>query len=123
MKLIDFNQRFGTADRRRLSGIVVCICTGWLVASCSGPVAIGKIVAEPTKYDGKTVTVEGEVSGTQSLLLVKFYTLQDETGKITIVTEEAMPNDGATKRVKGKVIEALSIADKSLLVIRENRKD
>lgn len=123
MKLIDCSNRIVSADRRRISSILMCICAGWLVASCAGPVAIGKIVAEPSKYDGKTVTVEGEVSGTQSLLLVKFYSLHDETGKITIVTEEAMPKDGATKRVKGKVIEALSIADKSLLVIRENRKD
>jgi len=119
----NFNQRSATANRKRVSGIIMGICAGWLVASCSGPVAIGKIVEEPSKYDGKTVTIEGEVSGTQSLLLVKFYSLQDETGKITIVTEESMPKDGATKRVKGKVIEALSIADKSLLVVRENRKD
>lgn len=123
MRDINFNQRFVTANRRRISGIVMGICAGWIVASCSGPVAIGKIVQEPSKYDGKTVTVEGEVSGTQSLLLIKFYTLQDETGKITIVTEESMPQDGATKRVKGRVHEALSIADQSLLVIRENRKD
>ena len=111
------------ANRKRSCGIILCICAGWLVASCSGPVAIGKIVEERSKYDGKTVTVEGEVSGTQSLLLIKFYTLQDETGKITVVTEEAMPKDGATKRVKGRVQEAVSILDKSLLVIRENRRD
>lgn len=123
MKLMNFNKRSLSADRRRITGLVMCICAGWLVAGCSGPVAIGRIVQEPSKYDGKTVTVEGEVSGTQSLLLIKYYSLQDETGKITIVTEEAMPKDGATKRVKGKVIEALSIADKSLLVIREHRKD
>lgn len=123
MRIINFYQHFVTSNRLQISGVVMCICSGWLVASCSGPVAIGKIVQEPSKYDGRTVIVEGEVSGAQSLLLIKYYTLQDKTGKITVVTEEAMPRDGATKRVKGKVIEALSIADKSLLVIRENRKD
>ena len=113
----------GNINFNRRSGIIMCICAGWLVVSCSGPVAIGKIVEAPSKYDGNTVTIEGEVSGTQSLLLIKFYTLQDATGKITVVTEESMPKDGATKRVKGRVQEALSIGDKSLLVLRENRRD
>ena len=123
MRTIQINGHPGPAFPRRGLGVVLWLCAVCLLAGCSGPIAIGKIIQDPRKYDGKTVTVEGMVSDRQSLVVIKYYSLTDKTGKITVVTERALPQDGLTARVKGTVHEALSIGDKSLLVLKENPKD
>jgi len=74
----------------------------------------------PRTFDGRTVTVSGQVKGPTSLVVVKYFTLVDSTGEITVVTERSLPKTGERIRVRGVVREAFSIGDRSTVVILES---
>ncbi len=83
---------------------------------------IGKILADPRAYAGKTVTVSGEVTQVFSLIFIKYFRLKDKTGEIVVVTDKPLPKVGTKISVKGTVQEAFSIGDQQLIVIVEESK-
>ena len=107
-------QRAGTAIL--LSALILFGCGGLF----STP--IGKILADPRAYAGKTVTVSGEVTQMFSLVFLKYFRVRDETGEIVIVTDKPLPKVGTKIKVKGTVQEAFSIGDQQLIVIVEQSK-
>jgi len=109
------------APRCAVASFVLVICFAASVA-CGRLVAtrIGDILDHPRDYDGKTVTVEGEVTDSTNLLVVKYYVVKDDTGEIHVVTDKAVPRKGEKVRVTGQVNQQLAIGDKSLVVIRES---
>jgi len=86
----------------------------WLMST-----KIADIKNRPRHYAGKEVTISGEVTETFSLVVVKYFTLKDDTGEITIITERPLPKEGEHLTVKGTVQEAFSIGSESMLVIVE----
>jgi len=82
--------------------------------------SIKKIIDNPRDYDGKTVTVSGEVTETFSFFVLKYFVVDDGTGTITIVTPKALPKKGTKIRVKGEVSEMFSLGETQTLVIVED---
>jgi hypothetical protein len=80
---------------------------------------IGKILENPRDYADKTVTISGEVTQVFSLLIIKYFTVKDNTGEIVVITEKTLPKPGSKMKVKGTVKEAFSLGDKSVVVIIE----
>ncbi len=81
---------------------------------------IEKILGDPRAYEGKVVTIEGEVTDrTAFFVVVKFFKIKDKTGEITVVTKKTLPAVRSTVRVKGRVDELFSIGDENLVVFRE----
>jgi len=95
-----------------------------LLLGCNGlfTTPIGKILADPRSYAGKTVTVSGEVTQIFSLVFIKYFKLRDKTGEIVIVSYRPLPRIGTKVKVKGTVQEAFSIGDQQLIVIHEEGK-
>ena len=89
--------------------------------ACSGifTTPISRIIDNPRDYDGKTVTVSGEVTEIFSFFVLKYFVLDDGTGKITVITLKALPKKGTKIRVKGEVKEMFSLGDTQALVIIE----
>ena len=83
-------------------------------------VPIGTIKDNPRAYSEKVVTIEGEVTKVFSLLVVKYFTLTDNTGEITVISEKPLPKLGTKLKVKGKVEEAFSLGNQQLLVVIES---
>jgi hypothetical protein len=96
-----------------LAFLILCQCSGLTSTK------IGDIKNHPRDYADKEVTVSGEVTGTFSMLVVKYFTLRDSTGEIMIVTQRPMPKEGEHLTVKGTVREAFSLGSETLLVIEE----
>ena len=84
---------------------------------------IEKILKNPRAYDGKAITIAGEVTDRTSLLFVKWFKLKDKTGEITVITKKSLPAVGAKERVKGKVEEAFTIGNQQLLVFVESEEE
>ena len=84
-------------------------------------VPIKKLLENPRDYENKPVYVEGEVNEVLSLLVVKYFTVKDNTGEIIVVTERILPRKGEKIKVKGRVAEAFSLGDKTLTVFKEER--
>ncbi len=110
-------------SRFRRVGIAILL-SSLVLSGCSGlfSTPIGKILADPRAYAGKTVTVSGEVTQIFSLVFIKYFRLKDETGEIVIVTDKPLPKVGTKIKVKGAVQEAFSIGDQQLIVIVEQSK-
>ncbi len=81
---------------------------------------IEKILSNPKAYEGKVVTIEGEVTDRTSFFIVlKFYKLRDRTGEIIVVTQKPLPEVRSKVHVTGKIDEAFSIGNQRLLVFVE----
>ncbi len=98
------------------------VCVSLLLfGGCASLMAtkIGDIKAHPRDYDGKTVTVAGEVTGSLNVLVVKAYTLKDATGEIVVVTDRSVPATGEKVRAHGRVNQAFAIGGESMIVLVE----
>lgn len=91
----------------------LCLCSGFI------PTKIGDIKNNPRDYVDKEVIVSGKATRTYSLLVIKYFTLLDDSGEITVVTERPLPREGERLKVRGVVKEAFAIGSESLLVIQE----
>jgi hypothetical protein len=95
-----------------------------LVAAVSGcsrffATPVKDILDNPAAYEGKTVKVTGSVVDSANLLVVKFYHLEDETGRIIVVARKAVPLRGARVTATGTVHQAFALGDQNLTVIVE----
>ena len=93
-----------------------------LLSSCNfiSGTPIKNILDNPRDYNGKVLQVKGQVSDIFSLIVIKYFTLKDGTGEITVITDKPLPKKGTTIKVKGKVQEAFSLGDQQLIVIMES---
>lgn len=107
-------------EKRFLLWLLVSIIL--FLSACDNfkPVPIGKIRDNPRDYSEKVVTIEGEVTKVFSILIVKYFSLKDNTGEITVISDKPLPKLGTKLKVKGKVEEAFSLGDQQLLVVIES---
>lgn len=101
------------------SVLLIPLILACLALSGCGGIDIGDILKDPHGFDGKRVTIKGVVSDRTSWVLIKYFTLSDGTGEITVVTDRAMPLDGTTVEVTGTVREAFSIGPAQMLIVKE----
>ena len=81
---------------------------------------IENILSNPKAYEGKVVTIEGEVTdGTAFFVVLKFFKVKDKTGEIVVVTKKSLPELKSDVLVKGKIDEAFPVGDQKLLVFVE----
>lgn len=80
---------------------------------------IKKIVENPTEYEGKEVTIKGNVKSSTNIQIVKFYYVTDGENEIIVFTKSAVPLEGVTIIVKGKVSQLLKIDDSQVTGIKE----
>jgi hypothetical protein len=103
--------------RRSLSAHVLLVLAA---AACrAGPTPIRDILAKPADFDGKTVSVSGTVTDATNVLVLKFYRVDDGTGRIAVVTRKAVPLRGTKVEATGIVHQAFVIGDESLTVLVE----
>ena len=101
--------------------IVLAIAGGmWYYLGRSNRTSIEKILSRPSEYQGKAITIEGEVTDrTAFFVVLTFFKLRDRTGEITVVTRRSLPEMRSTVGVKGKIDDAFPIGDQKLLIFME----
>ena len=88
-----------------LSGLVVF--AGLFAAACPERTSIADIEANPSRYQNKEVAIAGTVRDSYGVNIPGTrvrggaYKIDDGTGSIWIVTEDAVPTKGAQVGVKG----------------------
>lgn len=94
--------------------------TAWYYFSQIRHPRIEMILNNPRAYEGKAVTIDGEVTERTSFFVVaKFYKLRDNTGEIIVVTKRILPEVRSKVSVRGRIDEAFPIGDQKLLVFVE----
>ncbi len=104
--------------KRCLAALLLCLAAG-----CANTVSVKDILANPRAYAERTVTIDGEVTGMFSLVVVKYFTVNDGTGSINVVTARPLPAQGQRIRVTGKVNEVFSLGTETLLVLMEEKSE
>jgi hypothetical protein len=96
-----------------------------IVAACNSILTtpIQKILINPRDYADKNVTIVGTVVETFSIVVIKYFTLRDETGEIAVITDKPLPAKGQKIKVSGTVQEAFSLGDKQLIVLIEGSEN
>ena len=111
---------FGT---RRLAQLGLWPAALLILAGCASVTPIGHLLDNPSRYDGKSVRIEGEVKESAGGLGVGAYQVRDGTGTITVVSEKAgPPRTGAKIGVKGIFQALITLGSKSLAVLREQSR-
>lgn len=90
-----------------------------LLTGC-GTTRIGRILQDPSRYSNRNVTVEGRVTNVVGALVAGVYQVEDESGKIYVLSGRGVPGKGARVQVKGTVTPGINVLGKSFgTTIRE----
>jgi hypothetical protein len=101
-----------------------CIAVCAMLLSACGSVRIRQIVQNPARYENRDVKVEGRVTRSVGLVVAGAYTVDDGTGKITVLSNRPVPPSGADVRVKGTFQSGVSLLGRSFgATIRERDVD
>lgn len=88
------------------------------LAGCASATPIGQLLAEPGRYDGEEVRVEGTVTRSAGVLGMGAYEVQDETGTIVVVAQGGgVPAQGVRTRVKGTFQSVFSLLGRNVAAI------
>ena len=103
--------------------LLITVLAGLVLTACE-PVKIGDIKADPSRFRDKTVRVEGTVTTAFGVLSTGAYEIEDDTGKIYVISNRGVPSSGARVRVEGSVFSGAVVAGQSLgVAIRESKHE
>ena len=93
-----------------------------LLLSACASVKIGRITSDPSRFRNRTVQVSGTVTNSIGLLGKGGYQIEDETGRIFVISTTGVPSKGTRVAVTGSVIEGATVLGKAYgTAIRESR--
>ena len=95
---------------RRMTGVVAAVMLGLALSSC-GTTSINHVLADPSRYADKEVTVGGRVVKSASVLGRGAYQIDDGSGTLWVVTKKGAPREGAKVSVKGRVRDVMNLGD------------
>jgi hypothetical protein len=90
------------------------------VAYSLTPTKIKDVLDHPRDFEGKDITLNGVVTNAVSLLLVKYYEIQDGTGNIKIITDKLLPSRGEKLTVTGRMT-VVELGTERWVVLRESQ--
>lgn len=93
------------------------------LTACRGTMSIGELLDDPGRYDGETVRIKGEVTGSVGALGQGAYRLSDGTGIMNVLSRGGgAPREGAEVGVEGEFRSVFTFGDASQAVILEERR-
>lgn len=113
----------GSCRWRTLRAALAALVVSAVLGGCAGTVRIGRLLDDPSQFDGETVRVSGEVTEAFGVPVVGgAYRVSDGTGTLTVVTEEGAPRRGAQVSVRGIFRSVFLLGTESLSVIQEEER-
>jgi len=92
----------------RSFGLALLVFAAVMSAAC-GAKTINKVLADPSHYRNREVKLSGAVVDSYSLIGRGAYQLDDNTGKLWIVSDNGVPRRGAKVVVTGTVRDGYNI--------------
>jgi hypothetical protein len=86
----------------RAPAAIVAASLGLALTGCATR-SINTLMAEPSRYANRDVTVRGTVNHSVSLLGHGAYRIDDGTGTLWVVSTKGVPRKGARVKVTGKI--------------------
>ena len=108
---------------RRFSSLMLSLGTLAVLTGCASVTPIGELLDNSSKYNGKTVRIQGEVQQSAGAFGLGAYQVRDATGTIPVVSQQASPpRTGSKIGVTGRFDAVFTVGPKSLAVIREESR-
>ena len=109
---------------RRLAQSLAVLAVVLAFVSCNTKTtSIKNLLADPGKYDGKTVQIRGQVEQSVGALGFGAYEVKDATGTIPVVTQGGgAPSRGTEVGVQGTFRAAYTLGTSSRAVIVEQKR-
>ena len=104
---------------------VFLIASAFVFLSCQEKktTAIKTLLDDPSRFDGRTVVIAGEVEGSIGALGFGAYRVRDATGILPVVSEGGgAPTRGAKVGVEGTFRAAYTLGTESAAVLVEKRR-
>lgn len=99
--------------------LILTLLAALLLAAC-GATTIGRINADPTRFQNRTVRVSGTVVNSIGALGAGGYQIEDSTGKIYVISGTGVPSKGSRVDVTGRVQSGITVLGRSFgTAIRE----
>ena len=80
---------------------------------------IRDLLNHPRDYENKEVTIYGSVTDAASLLVVKYFEIQDNTGAIKVITDKVLPSKGEKMQVTGRM-SVVEVGTERWVALRES---
>ncbi len=94
------------------------------LTACPSEATIGKLNSDPGRYRDKEVSVRGVVINSFGALGFGAYELDDETGRIWVLTETGVPVKGSRVRAIGQYINGMTWGGRNYgSALRERGRD
>ena len=106
----------------RLESMRYSILTGaaLVLAGCA-PMTIGRINADPSRYQNRMVKVNGTVTNSVGLMGKGGYQIEDSTGRIIVISGKGVPSRGSKVTVTGRVAPGAEVLGTAVgVTIRED---
>ena len=124
-----FRQRYQVVEvvmksKGLISGLVFCLAFasfGCETIQKLTATKIKEILDHPRDYEKKDITIYGTVTDATSMLIVKYFEIQDDTGKIKVVTDRSLPAKGEKLKVTGRT-GVIEVGSERWVVLREKSK-
>jgi len=102
---------------------VLVAITALLLLGCKGTTPIKTLLDDPSRFDGKTVRIAGDVQGSVGALGFGAYQVNDGTGTLPVVTQAGgAPRQGAKVGVEGTFRSGYTLGNQSRAVLVEQRR-
>lgn len=90
-----------------------------LAVACAKPTPIGEIAKNPGAFRDRVITVQGTVRAATKLPFMNkgFYSLDDGTGSLAVLSEGDLPAEGKPVKVRGRIRAAFEVGGRSFGVI------
>ena len=93
------------------------------IAGCNSTTPIKSLLDDPGLYDGKTVSISGDVTEGVGVLGYGAYRLNDGTGTMWVVTKQGgAPREGAKVGVQGHFRAAFTLGTQTVAVVQEDKR-
>jgi len=95
--------------RPRVAVAVAALALGALVSTACASTHINQILADPSRYRDREVSVSGSVVDSYSFANRGAYRLGDEYGQLWVVSDRGVPRKGARVTVQGTIREGFNL--------------
>ena len=103
--------------------LIVCVLLGGMACDQFNKLTATKIkniLDRPRDYENKEITIHGTVTESASILIAKYFILQDGTGSIRVFTDRTLPKTGEQLSVTGQ-LQSIEFGAERWVVLREKR--
>lgn len=94
--------------KSRIFAMLFLLAATSLLMGCPSQTTVNKLNGDPERYRGKEVLIVGTVTNSYGAAGFGAYELDDETGKIWVLTKRGTPSKGARVGAVGKYMQGVN---------------